>query len=320
VLKSNELKNDLKKELNLGKRIQESNFFRFREIIDDWHAFIENLSERKPSSCRVNTLKTAKKELIESLKEFDSIKEVSWYEDALVFENSLKPGNTLEHALGYYYIQDLSSMIPVLALSPKENELIVDLCASPGSKTTQIAQVMKNTGTIIANEVYPDRIQKLIANIYRFGALNTVVVQSDARNFFLEERKADRILVDAPCSSLGNLKKHLDLMNADKGKSLTFQATQIQLLRKAIKYTETGGTIVYSTCTVAPEENEEVVNALLGEGSIEIEKIELNAVHAKGLTEFEGKAFDSSLSKTIRIYPHHFNSGGMFIAKLRKIN
>lgn len=234
-------------------------------------------------------------------------------------------GRALEHLLGYYYIQELSSMLPVIALNPKENETILDLCSAPGSKTTQIASHMKGTGTIIANEVKLNRIKILASNLERCGVSNTIITKKEGvalcKRLKNENFQIDKILVDAPCSGEGTIRsapKTLDIWNERRVNILS--NVQKSLLSAAIDLVKEGGEIVYSTCTHSPEENEEVINEVIkNHENIKIEKITLPVKTKPGLSKWQEKEYAEELKFSCRIYPQDNDSEGFFIAKLRKI-
>jgi len=188
-------------------------------------------------------------------------------------------GRSLEHLLGYYYIQELSSMLPVIALAPEKNQRVLDLCAAPGSKTTQISSEMQNTGIIIANEPSLPRLKILSSNLERCGASNVIITKKDGRDLcrrMVEMNfKFSKILIDAPCSGEGTLKSSQKTALMWNIKTIeNLPAIQFSLFRAAFEVLETGGEIIYSTCTHAPEENEGVVDKILREfeGRIEISK------------------------------------------------
>jgi len=189
----------------------------------------------------------------------------------MVIENNLEPGElgrALEHLLGYYYVQEIASMLPVIALKPKKNETILDLCAAPGSKTSQLAAKMENTGTIIANDLKLGRMKILASNLERCGVSNTIITKQDGlelcRRLKRENFEFDKILIDAPCSGEGTIRstpKTLLMWNIKKIKSLS--RLQKGLLSYAIEILRPGGEIIYSTCTHAPEENEGVIDSFI---------------------------------------------------------
>ncbi|MFP4654571.1 MAG: SAM-dependent methyltransferase [Methanohalobium sp.] len=173
------------------------------------------------------------------------------------------------HWLGKYHVQEYVSGIPPLALNPEPGEKVVDMCAAPGSKTTQISTLMDNIGEILANDIQRNRIRSLLSNISRLGCVNVQVFERDGRNL-PEEPKFDKVLVDAPCSAEGNARKNSDLINgADIDVITKLSKLQENLLEKAFRLWKNGGTIVYSTCTFAPEENEIVVSKFLDYGKLE---------------------------------------------------
>ncbi|MDD5700128.1 MAG: RsmB/NOP family class I SAM-dependent RNA methyltransferase [Candidatus Nanoarchaeia archaeon] len=303
----------------------------------EFDEFAKSLEGRPFTSIRVNELKISPEELVKRLEEkgwkirrpFSEHKEIIIIEGKYLDTNiiPLEPGEigrTLEHLLGYYYVQEISSMLPVIALNPLENERVLDLCASPGSKTTQIASLMKNTGLIIANEVNLGRIKILSSNLERCGAGNVIITRQDGAilcdKLLKEGFMFDKILVDAPCSGEGTLRtnpKTAEMWNYNGIKKMSF--IQKRLLVSAMKVLKVGGEIVYSTCTYAPEEDEEVIDFVLEKfDSIKIESITLPVKCRQGITKWDDKDYNKELAKSCRIYPHVANTEGFFIAKMRK--
>jgi NOL1/NOP2/sun family putative RNA methylase len=283
-------------------------------------------------SIRCNTLKISPEKLKTRLEKYGWKLELlsKEYPEIMIIkeESNLKPGElgkTIEHILGYYYVQDTSSMMSVIALNPQEEEFILDLCASPGSKTTQAASNMKNKGTIIANEVSLGRVSILNSNLERCGVSNTIVTRKDGVQFCLkagkEKIKFDKILVDAPCSGEGTLRKSPNTMNIWNLKVIEGMAKiQKKLAFEALKLLTVGGEMVYSTCTLSPEEDEEVVQFLKENFNIEIEKINLPMKTRPGILEWKDKRFHKEIENCCRIYPHDNDSDGFFLAKMRKLS
>ena len=278
-----------------------------------------------PNYIRVNTLKISKDELVERLEEKWRIYKL-FDTNILRIDSKLMPGElgkTKEHLLGYYYVQELSSCLPVLLLKPSSEELVLDICASPGSKTTQIAAEMNNSGLIIANDNRLDRIIILNSNLERCGVSNCIVTMEDAANLFSKLKGIiyfDKILVDAPCSGEGTIRsgeKILKMWNLNMGKKFSFM--QKKILSNAINLLKENGKLVYSTCTYAPEENEEVLQYALENFNIEIEKVDLPFKTRKALTEWQGKKFDKSMENACRIFPQDNNTEGFFFAKIKKV-
>lgn len=295
---------------------------------DTTEEILESFCVHKPSTFRANTLKISADDLEKELtKRGIKTQRAPWYRDAFVLMD--QPQKLLVetdfYKNGYLYLQSLSSMIPPLVLDPQENESILDITAAPGSKTTQMAAVMHNTGEIIANDKSKVRLFKLKANLQTLGVTNTKVLQLPGQFIWKKfPQYFNRTLVDVPCSMEGrfqcdNPKTYQDWSTA---KIEYLQNQQKFLLRSAISSTQVGGTIVYSTCTLAPEENEEIIDWILKKTNhaVVIEKIDIpNLPTVPGLTKWKHKIFDESIARTIRIYPTKVMEG-FFVAKLRKIS
>ena len=254
--------------------IDEKDFFKYSEII-----------HKKPLNfIRCNTLKISCDELFHRLKKkWNVVQPYKEFPEIMLIDQDLMPGelgNAIEHILGYYYIQEVCSMMSVVALNPLPGDRVLDLCASPGSKTTQIAAKMENFGTLFANDVKLDRLRVLAANLERCGVMNCVITRNDGVGLCVRLRennfKFDKILLDAPCSGEGTLRsssRTFLMWNLKVVKKLSRE--QKKLIANAIKCLKVGGSLVYSTCTHSPEENEEVVDFALKNFPVKIEKIHL---------------------------------------------
>jgi 16S rRNA (cytosine1407-C5)-methyltransferase len=283
-----------------------------------------NFVQENPSVyVRVNSLKTSRNLLVKKLSERYGIVSDHFdiLPDALKFNQHEEDlGKTLEIALGHYYIQGFSSMLPPLVLNPSANDIVLDLCSAPGSKTTQIAEMMLNKGTLIVNDVQLGRIKALVYNLDRLNIVNTGVIHSKGEilsKYF--ENYFDKILVDAPCSSLGIMQKKAEvnkLWSLEKVNRL--HEIQVRLLVSAIKMLKAGGEIVYSTCTLSPEENELVINKLLKKYPIEVLKIDLPIQFRNAFTHYKGNTLHPDLKYAVRILPWEADSDGFFMIKLRK--
>jgi NOL1/NOP2/sun family putative RNA methylase len=299
----------------------------------DFEKYLKIIREEPVNSIRCNTLKITPNELSQRFKEkkWDFVQPFKENPEIFIIKSELLPGElgrSLEHQLGYYYIQEISSMLPLIALNPKENEIFLDLCSSPGSKTTQASSSMKNTGTIIANEVSFGRIKILASNMQRCGVSNTIITKKDGIILCgilkQENMLFDKILVDAPCSGEGTIRsspKTLKMWNIKMIKSLS--KLQKNLLSSAIEILKLNGELIYSTCTHAPEENEEVVDFVLEKfkGKIKLEKINLpkELKTREGITEWNTIKLNPEIKKCIRIYPQDNDTEGFFISKFKKI-
>ncbi len=250
----------------------------------------------------------------DSVKNFDNVLKIIAGND--------KIGKTLEHILGLYYIQSLSSMLPPLILNPNHNDIVMDLCGAPGSKSTELAEMMDNKGTLLINEIDNERIKALVFNLERMNVINAAVIHSKGEVLSkIYNDHFTKVLVDAPCSGLGIIQKKGEVSNwwslnhVDR-----LQQLQIRLLIAAIKMAKVGAEIVYSTCTLSVEENELVIDKILEKYPVELLDIELPVPVRKAFTEYEGKQLNPELKKAIRILPWEFDSDGFFLVKLRKID
>lgn len=300
---------------------------RIKELLGDETAeFLEWIKKPLKPSIRVNTLKISKEELKKRLEE-KGWQIIEKFNNAFVIESNLMPGElgkALEHQLGYYYVQELSSMMPPLALNPDKNEIVLDLCAAPGSKTTEMAAIMENQGTIIANDIRIDRLKALNANLERCGVSNVIVTKMNGITLCKKLAKLgfffDKILVDAPCSGEGTIRsgpETLKIWNLNMIKGLA--ALQKKLVAAAIECLKAKGILVYSTCTHAPEENELVIDFALKNFNVKLEEIKLPLKSRKGITEWQNQKLSFELKKCARIWPQDNNTEGFFIAKLRKL-
>lgn len=298
---------------------------------EDYGKYLEILKIPPVRSIRCNTLKISPEDLKKKLEEKGwEIKQL-WkeYPEVMIVENELEPGElgrSLEHLLGYYYVQELASMLPIIVLKPKPNEIILDLCAAPGSKTTQTAAQMQNTGIIIANEVSLGRIKILASNLERCGVANTIITKKEGVALCIKLKKEnflfDKILIDAPCSGEGTLRsspRTYIMWNIKTIKSLP--RIQKNLFKSAFEILKPNGEIIYSTCTHAPEENEGVVNDILNEfgNSIRLEEIKIPIKSREGINKWEDKNYNLQVEKCARIYPHDNNTEGFFVAKFRRV-
>ncbi|QKQ98124.1 NOL1/NOP2/sun family putative RNA methylase [Candidatus Nanohaloarchaea archaeon] len=286
---------------------------KYKPIIDDWDAFKAESDEHPVNAVRKNPLK-AKEDFEEKLAERFQYEKADWA-DGIYRLDTESPGKSLLHWRGEYYVQEESAALPIEVLDPKPGEKVLDMCAAPGGKTTQIAAKMNNKGLVVANDESSQRMKSLHANVYRTGSAIVDATNYDARR--LPEEKFDRILVDAPCSGEGD--RFYETFTAiDEQDSRDLAKLQFQILEKASQMIREGGTVVYSTCTISPIENEGVVQRAVDETELELKEIETSIPHVEGVDSFEDLDYDADMSKCVRVYPHHVNSGVIFVAKLEK--
>ena len=289
--------------------------------------FLESSQAPRPMIIRTNSMKVKRRELAQQLiqKGVNLDPAGEWNKVGLkIIESQVPIGATTEYLAGLYMLQSASSFLPVMALAPKPGERILDLCAAPGGKTTHIGQLMKNSGVLVANEYKEDRCASIKGNVHRMGLSNVVITNYDGRKIAKHLNGFDRALVDAPCSGLGVIWKDPSVKTMRTLKDIKRNAhVQKELLLSAIDVvnarSKTGGFIVYSTCSVSIEENEEVIHYALKNRRVKLVETGLQ-IGEPGLHKFKGKIFHPSLALCKRIYPHVYNMEGFFIAKLKKID
>ena len=293
---------------------------RYEHIIPGFNEFLKCLEKPLPKTVRLNTLKAEAEEIMASLEERGvEFKPLSWYEHGIKLLNVEKPGNLLEYFLGLIHPQEEVSMIPPVLMELEPGELVLDLCAAPGSKATQISQIMGNTGHVVANDVSLERISLLRDNYERLGVLNMSITMYDGRRFPLA-CQFDKVLVDVPCTCEGTARKSPEvLVRTPEQLGKRMSGLQKALLRKAYQLCRPGGRIVYASCTYAPEENEEVVSEILeSTPGVTLEAFEPSVEYSPGLKQWNGRRFQPSMDRCVRIYPHQLDGPGFFIARLVK--
>lgn len=294
------------------------------DIVD----FMDASESPRPLTIRANSLKTRRRELAQTLisrgMNVDPID--SWSKVGLVVYDSQVPvGATPEYLAGQYMIQSASSFMPVIALAPHENEKILDMAAAPGGKSSYIGALMKNSGLLVANDLKRDRIKSLVSNLHRLGVRNSVVCNYDGRELpKVFGSMFDRVLLDAPCSGSGII-CHDESVKVNRTRADVKNTSRIQkeLILAAIDginpLSKSGGYLVYSTCSVLVEENEEVINYALSKRDVKVVESGI-PVGVPGFTQMRERRFHPSLERSRRIYPHIHNMDGFFVCKLRKLS
>ncbi len=296
---------------------------RYRTIVPDWSAFIAALQRPLPLCMWTNTLRSDAQELQALLNEADMLAQpLPWRSDAFRIHNPAKLSQQWWYLAGLAHAQEEVSQVPVTLLDAQPGMRVWDMCAAPGGKTAQIAMALQNSGTVVANDISTGRLRALSGNMERLGLVNVVTTRADAATYPKRAGQFDRVLLDAPCSGEGTLRKnptHTERM----GEAFSQELSVIQqgLLRKAIQLCKPGGRIVYSTCTFAPEENEQVVNAVLHACGDEVKLLPARIESlscSTGLTSWQGRHFSPELEKCMRLWPHQNDTGGFFVAVLEK--
>lgn len=226
---------------------------------------------------------------------------------------AVPPGATLEHALGLWYVQEAASMISGEALirtAPKDSRLVLDLCAAPGSKTTQLARAFSAKATVVANEPATSRLKSLVANLIRTGS-DAIVTSRDGRELGPQlAARCDAVLVDAPCSGEGTVRRDPKALRGwNRKRQRKFAGPQRDLLRAGAEALRPGGTLIYSTCALSPEENQDIVRGFLDERD-DFEGLDLSTHFPElALSHYQGQLW---------VMPQHYDTGGFFVAALRR--
>ncbi len=297
---------------------------RYRAIIPEWEAFLESLQHPLPTVLWTNTLRITPEELVAILREEGiAVTPLPWYPGAFrVQSEHPSPGTTWAYFAGLFHIQEEVSLLPPYLLQPQPNERILDLCAAPGNKTAQIAVMMENTGTVVANDHNRHRVGAIRAVVDRLGLINVSILVSDGTSFSPRNGTFDRVLVDVPCSCEGTSRKTPTVLaQCSLHFSERLAKRQLLLLKRAVEVCRPGGIIAYSTCTYAPEENEMVVDQVLQLFPEQLEILPItipNFTFSPGLTAWQGHELNRNLRHTLRVYPHQNDTGGFYVALLRK--
>ena len=298
---------------------------RLKEIYPgNFEAIRKTFESPRPTTFRVNTLKTTGIALKASLLEQGFELKDAPIAGAFVLINRTQREftETAEYKNGLLYIQGLSSMIPPLVLEPKPNETILDACSAPGSKTTQIAATMGNTGSIIANDMSRVRIYKLVANLKTLGVTNVTTMLMRAQDLWKRFPDTfDKVLADVPCSLEGRFltRSPKSFANWSPKKIKILAEHQCHILRSASSCAKSGAVIIYSTCTISPEENEGVVDWILKKDpSLVLQNVSLPELNLQsGMTEWRGMKYSPEVTKCVRIVPSDLFEG-FFLAKFVK--
>lgn len=286
--------------------------------LTDFEEYEKAINKFPRKSIRINTLKTTVSKTKKTISKEGTLKPIPWIKEGFWIENARRDlGNNYEHQIGYIYIQESASMIPPLALDPKKTDLILDAASSPGSKTTQLSALMKNQGLIIANDVAYFRMLPLSHNLQRCGCSNVITTITDARRI---NHKFDKILLDVPCSGIGTVRgdtqgSKYTLKQYSQQLVKTIAGIQRKLILNSYNNLKPKGTLVYSTCSLAPEEDESIIQFLLDNSDAKLEKIPLK-IRSEINLDYDN--YSSELKKCIKLWPQFYDTEGFFIAKIKK--
>ena len=265
-------------------------------LMDEYDDFIKSYDEPKTTGLRINTLKINKEELL-NLNLYN-LTPIPWADEGFYYDEEVdRPGKSPLHESGAYYLQEPSAMSVVPHLDIKEGDKVLDMCAAPGGKSTYILSKLNDTGLLVSNEINSTRIRALGENLERFGARNCIITNTDSNNLRkLFTGYFDKIVIDAPCSGQGMFRKdEVAIEDWSYAKVLECQSIQKDIIRDGYDMLKNGGVLVYSTCTFAKEENEDVINEFI--------------------SEYE----NAKLIEMQRIWPHKVSGEGHFVAKIQKL-
>ena len=273
--------------------------------------------EVTPKTLRLNPLATDESTLIETLTaQGVELEKIPFLDHGYrVISSPFSLGSSIEYLLGHYFLQETASQLPAQALSPSSEDAVLDMASAPGGKTTQMAAYMGNGGSITAVDVNRRRLYALENNLERMGVRNTAVYNMDSLDL-PDEPMFTKVLLDAPCS--GNYVTDSRWFGKRKKAHIQHNfMVQRKLLAKAVSLLETGGALLYATCSLEPEENELNVRWLLENHDVKLEDID--APGSPGVTEIFGDQLDESIKKCRRLWPNDMGTQGFFLAKAVKL-
>jgi len=302
---------------------------RYKELlVDSYEKFISCSFSYARKSIRVNSLKIAVEDLLARLSPRWKLEPIPWCKEGFWIEyrgdenqeERFDIGNLPEHMLGYFYVQDAASMIPPVVLKPAKGDTVLDMCAAPGSKTSQMAAMMGNTGLIVANDMQSSRLRPLSVNLQRVGVRNTMITRMAGQSFRRKKTRFDKVLVDGPCSGTGTIRRSMKVLRMWSPKLVErMRSEQRNLIVSGYESLKPGGMMVYSTCTLEPEENEGVISWFLSRyPDAKIMPIKLEIQRSEAVTQFNGNDYHPDVKRCLRIYPYDNDTEGFFVAKIVK--
>ena len=290
----------------------------YRKIIPDFERFQGRLRRAIPLHIRINRLKATPAAVLDALarKGIRPLRSIRAVDTLYTLPELGSAGNLVAYFQGHIHPQALTSCVAALALAPREGSALLDMCAAPGGKTSHLAQMMSNTGLIVANELHPGRRIPLGHTLERMGVLNTVVTGYPAQEFPLRNR-FDYVMADVPCSGEGRFRKLKETARyAASGKLSILPPLQKKIALRGFDLLKPGGVMLYATCTYNPEENESVVNRILVRRDAVLLPVETGLPHTPGIRCWKGEVYDPQIRKAARFYPHRVDSVGFFMARI----
>lgn len=288
-----------------------------RMLGDQYEDFLTGYDKDREYGLRRNPLKAG----TEEFEKLDfGLRSVPWAEEGYYYDSAARPGRHPYHEAGVYYIQEPSAMSVAELLEVKPGDRVLDLCAAPGGKSTQLAGKMHGEGLLVSNEIMPARAKILSQNIERFGASNVVVLNEPSDRLADRfEGFFDKIIVDAPCSGEGMFRKDDNAADEWSSEQVDICAErQLMIIKNAARMLKAGGVMVYSTCTFAPQENEGVISRFIqSDNEFTIQKCNVYEGFDHGHGEWIDNPCDG-IEDTIRLWPHKLGGEGHYAAKLKK--
>lgn len=303
-----------------------------KRLADEYSAFMNSYDEESVSGLRINTLKMTLDEFTRLNNQIPLGERIPWTKDGFYSKPDARPGKHPFYHAGLYYIQEPSAMAPVNLLQVQEGDKVLDLCAAPGGKSVQIAGDMGSTGVLVTNDIHPDRTKVLARNMELYGVTRAVVLNERPERIAQAlPQWFDKVLVDAPCSGEGMFRKDPDMVRAwEREPVLTYAAMQQEILDSAAQLVKPGGTLVYSTCTFSPEENEASIARFLSKHpEYEVMPVDLKHGFAPGRPEWAAACIEehqweasaeaiAAVAGTVRIWPHLVKGEGHYVAVLKR--
>lgn len=282
--------------------------------------YVEETQYYLPKAIRLNPIKNDPADTRTRLEQYFELIPIPWCEHGYWVRGDRRDvGNLIEHQLGYFYVQESASMLPPSVLQPRLGDIVLDIAASPGSKTTQLAAMMENTGIIVANDM-GIRLRPLGINVQKCGCSNVLLTNMDGRAFGKRYPGIfDRVLADVPCSATGTVQRSSQAVRGWNPKFIEkLCQLQFEIARSAYAALKPGGRMVYSTCTLEPIENEGVVSRLVMELGAIVVPFDLPIIREKPILTWNGHSFHSSVEHALRIHPYTNHTEGFFVCLLEK--
>ncbi len=294
----------------------EENFKALMDV-DEYKDFIASFDGKRNLGIRVNTLKITPGDLLALIEK--KLEPIPWISEGFYYPEKESFGKLPAYHAGLYYIQEPSAMMPAQVLCAQPGEKVLDLCAAPGGKTTALGCKMQNKGLLVTNDISPKRIKALVKNVELMGLTNTFVVnESPEKLQQIYPEFFDRILLDVPCSGEGMFRKDRDaVQSCSRFKSDECVAIQREIVKSAYEMLKPGGTMVYSTCTFNPQENEKNIEYFINNYDLEVDMLEPIGGFEQSRGEWT-ESKESSLSGGLRLWPHKAGGEGHFVCRLIK--